>query len=79
MNKYLNIKGARKKIFEGNSKPIDIELVAKIHFIGGINYVLHQLLEILDKEEVCYFISPIIEYSIINDPNLKLPIKMVVD
>ena len=29
---------------------------------------------LLNKEEVLYFISPIIDYSIIDDPNLKLPI-----
>ena len=78
MNKYLNIKGS--KIFpEGDSKPFNVELTAWIHLAEAIDEAIYTLSQILEEEKVCYFICPIIDYSIINDPNLKLPIKMGVD
>ena len=59
---------------QGDSKPFDVELIAWIHLAEAISDALYYLFEILDKEEVRYFISPIIDYSIINDPNFKIPI-----
>jgi hypothetical protein len=79
MNMLMQLPIGQILVSEGDSKPFDVELIAWIHLAEAINYALYQLFEILDKEEVRYFISPIIDYSIINDPNLKLPIKIGLD
>jgi len=58
----------------GDSKPFDVELIVWIHLAGAIDEALDQLIQLLEIEEVRYFLSPIIDYSIINDPNLNLPL-----
>ena len=60
-------------VSDSDSKPFGVKLVAWIHLAEAIKYALYQLIQLLEKEEILYYITPIIDYSIINDPNLNLP------
>ena len=59
-------------VSEGDSKPYDFELMAWIHLAEAIGYALFQLTQLLEEEDVRYFISPIID---IKDPSLVFPVK----